>query len=120
MPFGPPPAPLFLLLSQLHQSDKSVRYDAAKSCNDVTEVVRPKFQLLLKQRSTGRARRLGAFGVRVEVGGGPANRISKRKSHLLSGVAGFLEDARSRAAHDDDKEEATLCEEIGRLAVELS
>ena len=48
-----------------------------------------------------------------------ANQISKWKSQLVSGAAELFEDGRSRPSQEDDKEEAKLYEEIGRLKVEL-
>ncbi len=47
------------------------------------------------------------------------NQISKWKAQLLSGAAELFEDGRVRRTQDDDKEEAKLYEEIGRLKVEL-
>lgn len=48
-----------------------------------------------------------------------ANQISKWKTQLLSGAAELFEDGRSCQSQEDDKEEAKLYEEIGRLKVEL-
>lgn len=47
------------------------------------------------------------------------NQISKWKAHLLSGAAELFEDGRTRRAPEDDREEAKLYEQIGRLKVEL-
>ncbi len=47
------------------------------------------------------------------------NQISKWKAQLLSGAAELFEDGRARRTEDNDKEEATLYEQIGRLKVEL-
>ncbi len=47
------------------------------------------------------------------------NQISKWKAQLLSGAAELFEDGRTRRRQEDDREEARLYEEIGRLKVEL-
>lgn len=48
-----------------------------------------------------------------------ANQISKWKTQLLSGAAELFEDGRTRRVQADDRAEAKLYEEIGRLKVEL-